>query len=127
MRPLNENLNGDLMMYRNGEISQLTNFGATFWDVRDNVVYWVENGFAYANIDGQQIEVAKYEPKDIALKNSVLAFRNLMGGVSCLQDGEIHEITNQLDAPYSLHGNSVLVELFNKSYIVFQKGKKYQQ
>ncbi len=122
-----ENLNGDLMMYRNGEITQLTNFGASFWDVRDNVVYWVENGFAYANIDGQRIEVAKYEPKDVQIKNSVIGFRNLMGGVSAVQNGKIYDITNQLDAPFTLHGNSVLVELFNKSYIVLQNGKKYQQ
>lgn len=122
-----ENLNGDLMMYRQGEISQLTNFGASYWDVRDNVVYWVENGFAYANIDGQRIEVAKYEPKDVAIKNSVLAFRNLMGGVSAIQNGKTYDITNQLDAPYTLHGNSVLVALFNKSYIVLQNGKKYEQ
>lgn len=122
-----ENLNGDLMMYREGKITQLSNFGASSWDVRDNVVYWLENGFAYANIDGQNIDVAKYAPKDFAIRNSVLAFRNLMGGVSTVQNGKIYEITNQIDAPYTLHGNSVLVELFNKTYIVFQNGKKYQQ
>ncbi len=122
-----ENLNGDLMMYQNGEITQLTNFGASTWEVRDNVVYWVENGFAYANIDGKRIEVAKYVPKDFKLKNSTLAFRNLMGGVSAVQDGKVVEITNQLDAPFEIHGNSVLVELFNKTYIVLQNGRKYQQ
>jgi len=122
-----ENLNGDLKMYRDGKIQTLTNFGASTWEVVDNVVYWVENGFAYANIDGQRIEVAKYEPADFQLKNSVLAFRNLMGGVSTVQNGKIYEITNQLDAPYTLYGNSVLVELFNRSYIVFQNGRKYQQ
>lgn len=122
-----ENLNGDLKMYSNGEIKMLSNFNASTWEVRDNVVYWVENGFAFANIDGKTIEVAKYTPADFQIKNSVLAFRNLMGGVSTVQNGKVYEITNQQDAPYSLHGNSVLVELFNKSYIVFQNGRKYQQ
>ena len=122
-----ENQNGDLLMYQNGKITQLSNFGASTWEVRDNVVYWVENARAFAYIDGQKIEVAKYEPKEFALKNSTLAFRNLMGGVSAVQDGKIIEITNQLDAPFEIHGNSVLVELFNKSYIVLQNGRKYQR
>jgi len=122
-----ENQNGDLLMYQKGEIVQLSNFGASTWEVKDNVVYWVENGLAFAYIDGKRIEVAKYEPKEFALKNSTLAFRNLMGGVSAVQDGKIIEITNQLDAPFEIHGNSVLVELFNKSYIVLQNGRKYQQ
>jgi len=121
-----ENLNGDLKMYKNGEITSLSNFSASMYEVKDNVVYWIENGFAYANIDGQKIEVAKYIPEDYAIKNSVLAFRNLMEGVSAVQNGKIIDITNQMDAVYTLHGNSVLVELFNKSYIVLQGGRKFQ-
>lgn len=122
-----ENLNGDLMMYRKGKVEQLSNFGASFWDVRDNVVYWVENGFAHAYIDGERIKVGQFVPKDVELKNSTLAFRNLMGGVSAVQNGKVVEITNQLDAPFEIYGNSVLVELFNKNYIVLQNGRKYQQ
>lgn len=119
-----KNLNGDLKMYQNGEITDLAHF-ASFWEVKDHVVYWGENGYTYAYVDGQKIEVSRYIPADYQLKNSVIAFRNLMGGVSAVQDGKVIEITNQMDAAYEIYGNSILVQLFNRSYIVLQKGRKY--
>ncbi len=56
----------------------------------------------------------------------MIAYRNVMGGVSALIDGEIVELTNQMDAEYEIFGNSVLVKLFNRSFIVYSNGKKYQ-
>lgn len=120
-----ENLNGELMMYKNGDIVELSNFGANYWDVRDKIVLWEENSFMYTYYGGEKVEVARYTPDDYKIKNGVIVFRNLMGGVSAFIDGKVHEITNQMDAQYSIHGNSVLVTLFNNSYIVFQNGKKY--
>lgn len=120
-----ENQNGDLKVYEDGEVKTLSNFQASFWEVKDNIVFWGENGFTYAYTNGQKVEVSKYIPKDYELKNNVVAFRNIMGGVSAVQDGKVYEISNQMDAKYSIHGNSVLVELFNKSYVVLQGGKKF--
>lgn len=120
-----KNLNGDLKMYQDGEIIELASF-ASFWVVRDNVVYWEENGFTYAYIDGTKIEVSRYIPADYKVKNGVVAFRNVMGGVSAVQNGKVIEITNQMDAGYSIHGNSVLARLFNNSYIVLQEGKMFR-
>jgi len=77
--------------------------------VKDGIVYWIENGFSYAYVDGQKFELAKYVPEDYAIKNDVVVFRNLMGGVTALQGGKIHVITNQMDAEFSIHGNAVLV------------------
>jgi len=121
-----ENQNHDLKIYQNGEIKTLSNFGATSYDVKDGIVYWIENGFSYAYVDGQKFELAIYVPEDYAIKNDVVVFRNLMGGVTALQGGKIHVITNQMDAEFSIHGNAVLVELFNKPYIVLQEGRKFQ-
>lgn len=120
-----ENLNGDLLLYQNGEIKTLSNFSASFWEVRDNAIFWGENGFSYAYVNGEVIEVSKYIPADYELKNDVIAFRNLMGGVSAVQNGKVIDISNQMDAKYSIHGNSVLVEQFNKSYVVLQNGRKF--
>jgi hypothetical protein len=65
-------------------------------------------------------------PKDYQLKNNVFAFRNLMGGVSVFMNGKLTELTNQPDAIYAIYGNLVLVELFNKSFLVFKDGKKFE-
>ena len=121
-----ENLNNDLLLYANGEKTQLTNFGAEFWDVVDDVVIWGENGFTYAYQNGKKIEIARYIPADYKLKNNVICFRNIMGGVDVLIDGKVKNLTNQQNANYTIYGNSVLVELFNRSFIVHQNGKEYR-
>ena len=121
-----ENRNGDLMYYRNGKIEQLSNFGADYWEVKDDIVVWGENSFFYAFTNGEKIEVARYKPQEYVIKNNTVVYRNLMGGTSAVVDGNLVEITNQMNSVFSIHGNDVLVELFNKSYIVFSKGKKYE-
>jgi hypothetical protein len=65
-------------------------------------------------------------PKDYLMKNNVFVFRNILGGISALIDGKVNEITNQVDAEYEIYGNAVLVKLFNRSYIVFKNGRKFQ-
>ncbi|MDG1146690.1 MAG: hypothetical protein P8N52_00160 [Crocinitomicaceae bacterium] len=119
------NRNGDLMYYKDGSKEKLTNFGPGSWAVKDDLVVWTENSFFYAFSNGEKIQLARYIPEAYELKNNTLAFRNVMGGVSALVDGNVVEITNQMNSSYSIHGNSVLVELFNKSFILFTGGKKY--
>ena len=121
-----EDLNSNLIMYKNGEKEQLSNFSANFWEVKDDLVVWGENSFIYAFQNGVKVQVSNYTPKDYLLKNNVFAFRNVMGGVSALMDGKVYEISNQAESEYEIYGNSVLVKLFNRSFIVFKKGKKYQ-
>lgn len=121
-----ENANGDLMHYKDGEKKQLTNFGASSWYVKDDIVVWTENSFTYAYTNGEVVKIANYIPKDFLLKNNTYVFRNLMGGISTLIDGKVQLITNRLDATYSIHGNSVLVSLFNSSYIYFKEGRKFE-
>lgn len=119
-------LNGNLKYYKKGKVQTLSNFGPSFWEVNDNVVVWGENNIFYSLVEGKKTEIARFIPKDYAVKNSVIAFRNQMGGVSAVVDGKTTELTNQMDAVYTLHGNAVLVELFNKSFIFFKDGKKYR-
>ncbi|MDX2361688.1 MAG: hypothetical protein QNK23_12845 [Crocinitomicaceae bacterium] len=122
---LYENQNGDLMFYGGGNKRTISNFGARYWDVKDGVAIWEENGLTYALQNGQKFELAKYQVKDYAIKNDIVVFRNQMGGVSVLMDGKIHQISNGLNAEFEIYGNSVLVKLFNDSYIVFKEGRKY--
>lgn len=121
-----EDLNSNLMLYKNGESVQLSNFSANFWDVKDDLVIWGENSFVFAFQNGKKIQTSNFTPKDYLLKNNVFAFRNMMGGVSALMDGKVQEITLQQNAEYEIYGNLVLVKLFNKSYIVFKNGRKFE-
>lgn len=122
-----EDQSQNLILYANGQTQTLTNFSASFWEVKDGVVIWGENNFTYAFVDGKKVEIARYKVADYQLKNDVLAFRNIMGGVNFVdENGVIHEITNQMESTYSIHGNSLLVSLFNTSFIYFSKGKRYE-
>ncbi len=121
-----ENPNGELMYYSDGERIKISNYAPDEWTVTDDVVFWMENGNAYAYIDNKKYQIANFKPKDFLIKNKVVTFRNIMGGVSALIDGKIITITEQLDTEYEIYGNSVLVKLFNNTYIIYSKGKKYR-
>jgi len=121
-----EDLNGNLNYYAGNDKHALTNFSATFWDTRDDIVVWGENNMVYTFYQGKKTLVSSYKPKDYKIKNGIYAFRNLQGGVSAFIDGEVQEITTQTDALYEIYGNLVLVELFNKSFIVLKDGRKFE-
>lgn len=121
-----ENQNNDLMYYGNGERKQLTNFGATFWQAKDDAVFWAENGRAYAFVNGEKKEVANYVPEEYKVKNGIIAFRNILGGIDVFVDGKLKTLTNQQDAEYSLFGNAVLVELFNKNFLLYKDGREFR-
>lgn len=120
-----ENQNNDLLYYKDGEISTISNFGASSWQVVDDVLFWKENGISYGYQNGQKYELARFNIEEVQLKNNVIAFRNVMGGVDALMAGKLINITNQTDSKFSIHGDKVLVELFNRSYIVQTDNKSY--
>lgn len=121
-----EDLNGNLKHYKNGVVTELSNFGASYWEVKDDVVIWAENSFYYTFYEGEKIQLTNYKPADLEIKNGIIAFRNIMGGVSAFMNGRVHEITNQPEASYKIYGDLVLVELFNKTFVVYRNGKKYE-
>ncbi len=120
-----EDINGNLFRFSNGEKKQLSNFSASYWEVKDDLVVWAENSYLFAHTNGQKVQVANFTPEIHLMKNNIYAFRNIYGGVSALIDGKVEEITNMTDSEFEIYSNKVLVKLFNKSNIVFSEGKKY--
>lgn len=117
-----EDVNNNLMMYRNGEKTQLSSFPGN-WDVKDDIVVYENNGFTFVNVFGQSLQVANYRLEEYAIKNATLVFRNLQGGVTAAVDGKVVELTNLRNADFEIYGNSVLVKLFNSSFIIYQNDK----
>jgi hypothetical protein len=120
-----EDINGNLWRYSKGVKTALSNFGASKWMAKDDIVMWMENSYMFVYANETKVEVANYSPKDFQIKNNVLAFRNVLGGVDAFIDGRVVNMTNQVDAEYAIFGNKVLTLLLNKSAIVYDKGKKY--
>ena len=120
-----EDLSGNLWMYKKGEKISLSNFSTNFWEVKDDLTIWRENSYLFAYTNDAKVEVSTYFPSDFLLKNNTFVFRNIVGGVSALVDGKVQEITNMRDAEFQIFGNQVLVQLYNKTAIVYSNGKKY--
>lgn len=120
-----EDLNGNLNYYGSGKKVQLSNFSAKLWEVKDDLVILDENSYLYAYYKNEKTKICNFLPVDYQLKNNVFVYRNIMGGVSAFIDGKNYEITNQPESSYEIYGSSVIVKLFNNSYIVLKNGVKY--
>ncbi len=120
-----EDVQGNLWYYKDGEKQQLSSF-PTSWDAKDDLVIWNENGFVYTFWKGEKNQLVNYAPQDYKIKNSTYAFRNSMGGVSVFSEGKLEQLSNQTQSSYDIYGNTVLVELFNKSFVVYSGGQKYE-
>lgn len=121
-----ENVNNDLMIYQNGATEKLTNFGASFYEVKDDVVIWRENGFTYGYANGQKFELAKYRVTDYKLKNNVIAFRNIVGGVDALIEGKLKTLSTLQNVTFTIHGNAVLLESFNSTFSLHIDEREYR-
>jgi hypothetical protein len=118
-------MNGNLWHYQNGQKTALSNFSSELWDVKDDICVWMENSYFFAYTNGQRVQVATYQPQAYLLKNNVLVYRNIIGGVSALVDGVSQEITNFPQADFEIYGSKVLVKLPNQTSVVFMNGKLY--
>jgi hypothetical protein len=117
-----EDQQGNLWMYKNHEKTMLSTYSANFWDVKDDLVVWEENSMIYTFYNNEKVKVVNYKPADYKLKNSTYVFRNSMGGISAFSKGKVVEITKQTQSSYEIYGNTILVELFNKSFLVYSDG-----
>src|SRR5690606_8188981 len=67
-----QDINGNLMHYAKGKKSLLSNFPKTY-DVVDDVVYFIENGFPHTFYNGEKTRIYNNIPADYKLKNKVIA------------------------------------------------------
>lgn len=121
-----ENRNNDLMIYQDGTSQKLTNFGASFYEVKDDVAIWTENGFTYGFSNGVKYELAKFAVKNYQLKNDVIVFTNMMGGVDALIDGKVKTLTNLMDVKFTIYGSAVLLESFNSTFSLYIDGREFR-
>ncbi len=117
-----EDANGNLKKYEKGEVKDLCSFPGE-WDVIDDIIWYENNGFSYVHYKGKTVMAANYQVKEVLLKNGTAVFRNMLGGVSAVIQGEVVELTNMPNANFEIYGNSVLVKLPNHSFLIYTNGK----
>jgi hypothetical protein len=60
------------------------------------------------------------------MKNNVIAFTNVIGGVDALIDGKLKTLTTLMNVKYSIHGNAVLLESMNSTFNLHIGGREYR-
>ncbi len=119
-----EDQQGNLKRYSNGEITELASFYQG-WEYQDDVILWFEANSSYTFYDNKKTQVCNFVMKDWKLKNNIIGFRTIIGGVGAFCKGEYMEITNLSNNEYSVNGEGVMVALKNKSALVYYRGKIY--
>lgn len=118
--------NGNLMHYKDGSIKKLSNYSPDTYTANDNIVVWTEAGLFFL-YDGNKIyEIGNFIPEDYKLTNEILAYRNVLGGVSAFYKGKETKITNIFQAPFEVNGNTVKIEVSAGNYIFWKDGKEWE-
>ncbi len=121
-RDRNNNLRG----YIDDQLVDLSSYSAKFYEVFRDIVVWGENGMFYAYYEGQKYEIANYIPEAYKLRDGIVAFRNLNGGVSAFHNGEVNIVSNLTQAPFEVNGNTIRVKVNRGNYVFYKNGKTYQ-
>lgn len=117
--------NGNLQYYSHGEKKTLSNFSPDYWEAKDYMVAWGENSYFYVWDGKNKIQAATYKPEKWIIKNNVVAFKNQMGGVSCVINGKVVSLYTGPTLDFDVRGSSVIISLPNFTFLVYYNGKKY--
>lgn len=121
-RDRNQNLKG----YIDYQLVTLSNYSAQFYEVFRDVVVWGENSIFYTYMNGKKYEICNYIPEDFKIRNGIVAFRNMNGGVSVFYNEKVKIVSNLSGAPFEVNGNTVRVQVNKGNFIFFKNGKTYQ-
>ena len=118
-------LNNNLLCYINDDIIELSNYSARDYEVFRNMVVWNETGLLFCFDGENKYEIANYIPEEYHIRDGIVAFRNLNGGVSVFDKGEVKIISNLQNAPFETNGNTVRVQVNRGNFLFYKDGKTY--
>lgn len=116
-----EDNNGNLKKYQNGEVTDICSF-FNFWDAKDDVIIWGEANSTFTLKNDLPVKFANYSVSEYKIKNDVIAFRTIVNGVGAYVNGQYKEITNLTDTEFLINGHGVLVQLKNRSVLIYDAG-----
>lgn len=116
--------NQNMWYYRGGNKTMLSNYSPDYWDANDHCVVWGE-GEQFFVWDGlNKVVAAYYRPERWIIKNGVVAFKNQLGGVDCVIDGQHINVTNEQMVDFYISGETLVIELINKNFLAYSGGRK---
>lgn len=116
--------NQNMWYYRGGNKTMLSNYAPEYWDATDHSVVWGE-GQQFFVWDGiRKVVAAYYKPERWIIKNGIVAFKNQLGGVDCVIDGIVVNVTNEQVLNFFVSGETIVLELVNKNFMAYSGGRK---
>lgn len=116
----NDNLKG----FIDGEIVELSTY-TSFYKVFRNTLVWGENGTLHTYKNGTTYQISNFIPQDYKIRDGIVVFRNLNGGVSIFHNEEVEILSNLVGAPFEVNGNTVRIEVYRGNYDFFKNGYAY--
>lgn len=118
-------INHNLKAYIDGELVELSS-NASFYQVYRDLIVWGENNTFFTYNNGTRYEIANYIPDEFQLRDQIVAFRNLNGGVSVFHNNKVEIVSNLTGAPFKVNGNTVQVQVSKGNFDYFKNGYRYQ-
>lgn len=121
-----EDANLNLKMYRDGKVLEdLSSYSPDWYKVKDSMVVFAENN-VFKIFDGKKVvTLENFIPDTYSFDNKSIAWRNNAGGVDAYIDGKKITLTNEWAKDFYVNGNTIVMELPNKKFRIYWKGKFY--
>lgn len=113
--------NDNLKAYVQGNIVTLSSY-ASFYEVFRDMIVWGENGTFYVYYEGLQYEIANYIPSEYYIRDGIVAFRNLNGGISAFHNKTVDIVSNYINAGFEVNGNTIKVQVSKGNFLFFKNG-----
>ncbi|MCB0479307.1 MAG: hypothetical protein KDC84_14155 [Crocinitomicaceae bacterium] len=122
-----EDANSNLKMYKDGRILEdLSSYSPDWYKVKDSMVVFAENN-VFKIYDGKSVvTLENFIPDHYSFDNKSIAWRNNNGGVDAYIDGKKITLTNEWAKDFYVNGNTVVMELPNKKFKIYWKGKFFE-
>ncbi|MDX1651327.1 MAG: hypothetical protein R3277_02470 [Brumimicrobium sp.] len=118
--------NNNLKCYDSYKVVNLSNYTASHYDIFRDLIVWGENGLFNAYYKGKKYEIANYIPQEYKIRDGIVAFRNLNGGVSVFYNEKVEIISNVPGAEFEVNGNTVMVKIARGNFLFFKDGELFQ-
>jgi len=116
---------GEFKIFYDGETQLISPFEPDFYDVKDSLVVFSEQGFLKVFYKGAVSEYGYFVPEEYQAQESTLAFIGPNGWLQTFTNGEFRKVTSDQITSFTVNCNIITINTTVNKIKVFYKGKIY--
>jgi hypothetical protein len=116
---------GDFKIFYEGETNTITSYEPDFYDVKDSLVIFAEQGYLKVFYKGKVVEFGNFIPEEYQAKGSSMAFIGQNGWLKAFINGEFIKVTSDLLSSFSLNYNTISINTTLNKVKIFSNGRIY--